>query len=418
MIIGTLYYAPPEQLGHSEYGAPSAQSDLYAFGASLYRLMSGEIPQPLNPECLTEAPPALFQLLCQCLNRIPEQRPDSAQQLVNRLEEIKAGLKKPVVVQSRKREVVQMQSQQQSSQPKSFLKVFGGLVVVVAATLIWFNSEKNEPPPVVSPLPEPVAEPPVALPLPEPVAEPLIEPTQTINEVQQNGKVFQDRLKDGSLGPKMVWIPAGHFRMGDIQGGGGSDEKPVHEVSVDGFAMSQYEVTFAEYDKFAEATGRKKPSDRGWGRGNRPVIYVSWNDATAYAEWLSTQTGQKYRLPTEAEWEYAARAGTETKYWWGNEIGSNKANCYSDYCGDSFKYTAPVGSFAPNPFGLYDTAGNVWEWTCSEYSSSYDGSEKSCKEQVSLAVIRGGPWDVRVAGRDRYSDGYRYDRVGFRLARP
>jgi formylglycine-generating enzyme required for sulfatase activity/tetratricopeptide (TPR) repeat protein len=391
MIIGTLYYAPPEQLGHSEYGAPSAKSDLYAFGASLYRLMSGEIPQPLNPECLTEAPPALFQLLCQCLNRIPEQRPDSAQQLVNRLEEIKAGLKKPVVVQSRKREVVQMQSQQQSSQPKSFLKVFGGLVVVVvAATLIWFNSEKPEELPQVAP-----------------VAEPLIEPTQTITEVQQNGKVFQDRLKDGSLGPKMVWIPAGQFRMGDR-----------HEVSVDGFAMSQYEVTFAEYDKFAEATGREKPDDEGWGRGNRPVINVSWHDATAYAEWLSTQTGQKYRLPTEAEWEYAARAGTETKYWWGNEIGSNKANCSNYSCGDSFKYTAPVGSFEPNPFGLYDTAGNVWEWTCSEYSSSYDGSEKSCEEHVSLAVIRGGPWDVRVAGRDRYSDDSRYALVGFRLARP
>jgi formylglycine-generating enzyme required for sulfatase activity/tetratricopeptide (TPR) repeat protein len=422
MIIGTLYYAPPEQLGHSEYGAPSAQSDLYAFGASLYRLMSGEIPQPLNPECLTEAPPALFQLLCQCLNRIPEQRPDSAQQLVNRLEEIKAGLKKPVVVQSRKREVVQMQSQQQSSQPKSFLKVFGGLVVVVAATLIWFNSEKNEPPPVVSPLPEPVAEPPVALPLPEPVAEPLIEPTQTINEVQQNGKVFQDRLKDGSLGPKMVWIPAGHFRMGDIQGGGGSDEKPVHEVSVDGFAMSQYEVTFAEYDKFAEATGRKKPSDRGWGRGNRPVIYVSWNDATAYAEWLSTQTGQKYRLPTEAEWEYAARAGTETKYWWGNEIGSNKANCSNYSCGDSFEYTAPVGSFEPNPFGLYDTAGNVWEWTCSEYSSSYDGSEKSCSASPNRLSLRGGSWDydetwLRSAGRDGWSPASRDDGVGLRVAR-
>jgi formylglycine-generating enzyme required for sulfatase activity len=396
MIIGTLYYAPPEQLGHSEYGAPSAKSDLYAFGASLYRLMSGEIPQPLNPECLTEAPPALFQLLCQCLNRIPEQRPDSAQQLVNRLEEIKAGLKKPVVVQSRKREVVQMQSQQQSSQPKSFLKVFGGLVVVVvAATLIWFNSEKPEELPQVAP-----------------VAEPLIEPTQTITEVQQNGKVFQDRLKDGSLGPKMVWIPAGQFRMGDR-----------HEVSVDGFAMSQYEVTFAEYDKFAEATGREKPDDEGWGRGNRPVINVSWHDATAYAEWLSTQTGQKYRLPTEAEWEYAARAGTETKYWWGNEIGSNKANCSNYSCGDSFKYTAPVGSFEPNPFGLYDTAGNVWEWTCSEYSSSYDGSEKSCEEHVSLAVIRGGSWsyeprNVRVTYRDRSSDVYRFDDVGFRLARP
>ena len=139
------------------------------------------------------------------------------------------------------------------------------------------------------------------------------------------GKVFRDRLKNGSKGPEMVWIPAGTFRMGDIQGGGDSDEKPVHRVSVNKFAMGRYEVTFAEYDQFAQATGRKKPNDQGWGPGNRPVINVSWDDATAYTEWLSQQTGQSYRLPTEAEWEYAARAGSETKYWWGNKIGSNKA---------------------------------------------------------------------------------------------
>ncbi len=130
------------------------------------------------------------------------------------------------------------------------------------------------------------------------------------------GKVFRDRLKDGTQGPEMVWIPAGSFRMGDLQAGGDSDEKPVHRVSItQRFAMGRYEVTFAEYDKFAQATGRKKPDDGGWGRGNRPVINVSWHDATAYAEWLSEQTGQTYRLPTEAEWEYAARGGTDTKYW-------------------------------------------------------------------------------------------------------
>jgi formylglycine-generating enzyme required for sulfatase activity/uncharacterized coiled-coil protein SlyX len=244
--------------------------------------------------------------------------------------------------------------------------------------------------------------------------------------VIKEGGVFQDRLKDGGFGPEMVWIPAGRFRMGDLQGGGRSNEKPVHEVSVDHFAMSRYEVTFAEYDKFAEATGRQKPSDSGWGRGNRPVINVSWFDATAYAEWLSEQTGQKYRLPTEAEWEYAARAGTETKYWWGNEIGSNKANCYSNYCGDRFEYTAPVGSFAPNPFGLYDTAGNVWEWTCSEYENEYKGKEKQCliksPSKSSLFVLRGGSWAndarrTRTAYRFRRRPTVRGRGVGFRLAR-
>jgi len=235
------------------------------------------------------------------------------------------------------------------------------------------------------------------------------------------GEVFRDSLQDGSLGPEMVWIPAGTFRMGDIQGGGDSEEQPVHEVSVDGFAMGRFEVTFDEYDKFAEATGREKPDDRGWGRGNLPVIMVSWNDATAYAEWLSEQTGHTYRLPTEAEWEYSARAGTETKYWWGNDIGSNKANCSNVSCGDSFEYTAPVGSFDANQFGLYDTAGNVLEWTCSSYTSSYNGEEQQCGSG-SFRVLRGGTWlngpmGVRLANRTRGSVVTRIDNVGFRLTR-
>ncbi len=254
------------------------------------------------------------------------------------------------------------------------------------------------PPPVVG-------LPPVVTPPPTTVPSPL-------------GEVFMDTLGDGSLGPEMVMIPAGDFRMGDIQGGGDSNEQPVHWVSVSAFAMGRYEVTFAEYDKFADATGRGKPDDEGWGRGNRPVIYVNWHDATAYAAWLSTQTGKEYRLPTEAEWEYAARAGTETKYWWGNEIGSNQANYY----GDSFEYTAPVGSFAANPYGLYDTVGNVWEWTCSEYTDSYNGKEEYCVSDADRLSLRGGSWfsgalGVRSADRDWNGPTNRNGIVGFRLAR-
>jgi len=237
------------------------------------------------------------------------------------------------------------------------------------------------------------------------------------------GEVFRDRFLDGGgFGPKMVWIPPGSFRMGDIQGGASSDEKPVYRVSIDKFAMGVYEVTFAEYDKFAEATGREKPSDLGWGRGNRPVINVYWNDATAYAKWLSKQTGKQYRLPTEAEWEYAARAGTETKYWWGNGIGKNKANCWNGDCGDSFDYTAPVGSFAANKFGLYDTSGNVWEWTCSEYDDKYNGKEKQCVTRASSLSLRGGSWNdfagrLRSAFRSRSTPTGRYGNLGFRVSR-
>jgi formylglycine-generating enzyme required for sulfatase activity len=264
----------------------------------------------------------------------------------------------------------------------------------------------------------------------EPIkSEPIENQTTVESKVETTlttaGTIFRDRLKDGSLGPEMVWIPAGSFKMGDIQGGGDSDEQPVHRVSVDKFAMGRYEITFAEYDKFAQATGREKPDDRGWGRGNRPVINVSWHDAKAYADWLSEQTGQNYRLPTEAEWEYAARAGTNTKYWWGNEIGKNRAACYG--CGaqwgwDAKKMTAPVGSFSPNPFGLHDTVGNVWEWTCSEYEDRYQGKEKRCVSNAGLFVLRGGSWNFYVGGsraadRSRFGPTFRHGLLGVRLAR-
>jgi len=232
---------------------------------------------------------------------------------------------------------------------------------------------------------------------------------------------FRDQLQDGSLGPEMVIIPAGDFMMGDIQGAGYNNEQPVHEVSVGSFAMSRHEITFAEYDRFAQATGYPKPDDLGWGRGERPVINVSWNEARLYAEWLSQQTQQDYRLPTEAEWEYAARGGTSTKYPWGNEIES--ANC--DGCGSEWDNakTAPVGSFAPNAFGLYDIVGNVREWTCSAYQTQYEGAEQGCKlDDNRRQVNRGGSWyntpkQVRVAVRSWGWLNFRYNGVGFRLLR-
>jgi formylglycine-generating enzyme required for sulfatase activity len=144
---------------------------------------------------------------------------------------------------------------------------------------------------------------------------------------------------------------------------------------------------------------------------------VSWHDGVAYTEWFSTQTGQEFRLPTEAEWEYAARAGTETDYWWGNDIDETKAN-YDENIG----HTSPVGDYEPNPFGLYDTAGNVWEWTCSEYESEYNGKEKTCIIQNSseYRVLRGGSWIinpryVRTTNRNGNTPGLRNDFNGFRV---
>jgi formylglycine-generating enzyme required for sulfatase activity len=237
----------------------------------------------------------------------------------------------------------------------------------------------------------------------------------------------------------MIAVPAGPFVMGspdtkapnadpDAQ----SNEFPQHERRFTRpFLMGKYEVTFAQYDVFALATHRKLPDDQGWGRGKRPVISVSWQDAVAYANWLSQQTGkQAYRLPTEAEWEYAARAGTQTRYWWENEIGKNHANCNG--CGSKWdgKQTAAVGSFDSNAFGLYDTAGNVWEWVqgCwhdTYYAAPQDGSLAWMKEDGGLCdprVLRGGSWFslpqyARSAARDgNWQLGKVYIR-GFRLAR-
>ena len=216
------------------------------------------------------------------------------------------------------------------------------------------------------------------------------------------GDVFRDRLQNGSDGPEMVAVPAGRFRMGDIQGVGGKDEQPVHEVVIKRpFVVSRYEITFEQYDEFANATGGTLPDDEGFGRGRHPVIYVSWNDAVAYANWLSQQTSKRYRLPTEAEWEYATRAGTETAWWWGNEMKQGLANCIG--CGSQWenKQTAPIGSFRPNPFGLYDTAGNVIEWIQDCWHDNYNGApvDGSAWEQTGggdcgRRGLRGGHWRV------------------------
>jgi len=247
--------------------------------------------------------------------------------------------------------------------------------------------------------------------------------------VEQRSAFFQDSLKDGSKGPEMSKVQSEPFLMGDIQGDGYKNEKPLRIVKVGSFAVGRFEVTFEEYDRFCDAMRREKPGDNGWGRENRPVINVSWKDALAYTRWLSEQTNQKYRLPTEAEWEYMARAGTETGYWWGNEPGQNKASC--DHCGakwgwDAERKTAPVGYFAPNPFGIYDTVGNVWEWTCSEYNDTYIGKETECLKEIftpgQMVVIRGGAWDekpknCRVSHRKFGYPGERSQYIGFRVVR-
>jgi formylglycine-generating enzyme required for sulfatase activity len=197
---------------------------------------------------------------------------------------------------------------------------------------------------------------------------------------------------------------------------------------VEPFAIGKYEVTFEEYAIYARQTGAEIPADEGWGRGIRPVINVAWEDARDYARWLSSVTGKSYRLPTEAEWEFASRAGTASTYWWGDDIGDNRANC--DGCGSRWDgvQTAPVGSFPPNPWGLHDTLGNVWEWVSDCWHETYekapdDGSKwsEAAGGDCSRRLVRGGawfnrPWNLRSALRFGADVGYRFPFLGFRLA--
>jgi formylglycine-generating enzyme required for sulfatase activity len=246
------------------------------------------------------------------------------------------------------------------------------------------------------------------------------------------GDSFRECAKDC---PEMIVIPAGSFTMGSPEGEKGrrAREGPQHEVTIaKRFAVSKSEVTWDEWRACVNHGDCPHISDSAWGRGTRPVINVTWEQVKQYVAWLSKMTGQNYRLLTEAEWEYAARAGTKTAYPWGNEIGNGNANCSG--CGSQWAddeenpKTAPVASFPPNAFRLHDMNGNVWEWVEDCYQSNYkeaptDGSALNTRDCINH-VIRGGSWIVwqfpesaRSASRDNYAKDQLRSFVGFRVAR-
>ena len=273
-----------------------------------------------------------------------------------------------------------------------------------------------------------------------------------------------DHFRDCPECPEMVVLPAGSYRMGSpsYEQGRHDDEGPVHEVVIAApFAIGVYEVTVAEFGRFVDETGYSAGSscrmyedgevqdraDRGWRNpgfgqsGRNPVTCVSWNDAQAYAGWLSQETGEEYRLSSESEWEYAARAGTSTAWPWGegesgqcrhaNGADASAKDRYSSWpwsvaCRDGHAHTAPVGSFAANGWGLHDMLGNVWEWTEDCWNDSYAGapSDGSVWEYGNCAVrvLRGGSWSgrpsvLRAANRVRDTTGVRSGSVGFRVVR-
>jgi formylglycine-generating enzyme required for sulfatase activity len=234
------------------------------------------------------------------------------------------------------------------------------------------------------------------------------------------GEVFRDC---GDC-PEIVVVPPGDFVMGSNDT---PYEKPERTIAIrNPFAIGRHEVTFAEWDQCADAGGCKfRPEDHGWGRGDHPVINVSWDDAKAYLAWLSQQSGQRYRLPTEAEWEYAARAGTKTPFWWGRDAGAGRAQC--DNCASPIiKQTSPIASYRPNGFGLFDTSGNAAEWVEDCWNDNYRNAPRDASAWTSgdchMHVLRGGAFtskapDVRSSARFRYDSDVRYYANGFRVVR-
>jgi formylglycine-generating enzyme required for sulfatase activity len=247
-------------------------------------------------------------------------------------------------------------------------------------------------------------------------------------------------FRDCSDCPEVVVLPAGGFLMG--MAGNQPDELPVHRVAIrESFAMGKHEITWDDWAACVRAGACPGLSDHGWGRGRKPVINVSWDQARGYARWLSKKTGKRYRLPSEAEWEYAARAGSGDSRHWGNHQApacecanvSNPTGRKKDgfegesfLCEDGYDDTAPVGSFKPNAFGLHDMLGNVWEWTADCYHDDYQGAPVNGKPRTKgdcrYRVYRGGSWVsvpdlVRSAVRNRGRAGLYDTNLGFRLVR-
>lgn len=246
---------------------------------------------------------------------------------------------------------------------------------------------------------------------------------KTAYTIEQAGMRGKSLFVSIHIVPEMVRVPGGTFVRGDKEY---SNERPESEAKIKPFAIGKYEVTFEEYDRFAIAEGRSLPSDQNWGRGQRPVINVSWEDANDYATWLSKKTGKHYRLPTESEWEYAARSGEKQQTWAGTNH-ERDLGTYAVFAPNSGSQTKEVGKKAPNEFGLYDLSGNVFEWVedCEHLNyerAPHDGSawldvdKGDCKRRG----LRGGSWDndsmnLRASSRGWSNTGSQSSHLGFRL---
>jgi formylglycine-generating enzyme required for sulfatase activity/serine/threonine protein phosphatase PrpC len=284
------------------------------------------------------------------------------------------------------------------------------------------EAEEEQPEPIEKVEVETIADPEVEPKSAKPSETAAPAPTATVDV----SKPFQDTLKLGGHGPMMVAIPAGSFDMGSSGSSRYTDERPRHKVNAKKFAVSQYEITFAQYDVYANASGRKLPDSLYMDRETSPVIFISWDDAYYYVKWLTEQTGKIYRLPSEAEWEYMASGGKKSSFWWGFDEEPKRAHCFG--CGTGLDPRKPtkIGSFEPNQFGVYDTAGNVAEWVHDCWHENYKGAPSTTEVweggDCAYRVVRGGsysspPQSLRTAKRDKFKSDSAYDHIGIRVVR-
>ena len=254
----------------------------------------------------------------------------------------------------------------------------------------------------------------------------LAGPAAAMGEAFAQALNTRDSFRDCERCPEMVALAPGRFVMG--MNGPHPTERPAHTVNIAyPFAIGRFEVTFDEWTACIDAGGcADMPDDHQWGRGTRPVINVTFAEAEGYARWLSRKTGAVYRLATEAEWEYAARAGTETEFSWGNDVGVNNANCRDCESAWSKIGSGPTGSFAPNPFGLYDMHGNVWEWVQDCWNADHVGAPADGRARLTgdcrQRGIRGGSWyyfskNARSAWRFKNDARVKSYGIGFRVVR-
>ena len=485
-------YAPTEQYA-TDSKKQGPWTDLYSVGATLYRCVAGKNPvdsptrqsaimegedDPLVPASIVGADrysAGLLALADQLLALSIKSRPDNAETVLAALaggDEVHSGdfptqqtypPTEQLVDDEAATVVSQALPEPAQARGKGMMLGVGVAALVLAALggfFLYSSGEQVPEPPVVA-LPESSGEKPAtaeALPEPtEPDNEPEVvaapepaspvatpaEPVPVASPPSYNvGDEFRDALAGGGEGPNMIVLPAGSFQKGNASNKGQDDELPRHRVTIPSmFALGKHEVTHDEFARFAKATGARLPSDDGWGRGARPVIFVSWEQANDYTRWLSEETGHTYRLPSESEWEFATRAGSDTHYFFGDRPDmicryanvTNREGTQSRMaCNDDFPGTAPSGSFWANNFGLLDVYGNVWEWTADCYHRTYvgaptDGSAwvDNCerdKDGSVMRVLRGGsyfdiPERMRSSQRLAFAQEDAYGIAGFRVLR-